>query len=143
MFSKACEYALRAMIVIAMHSEKEEKIGIKAIADELKLPSPFLSKILQNLVKVNVLESTKGPNGGFYLNKKARKIPVIKIIEIIDGLHSFHQCGLGLKQCSEKKPCPIHHEFKPYRKKLQTLLAKKTIADLSDSITKGNAFVLN
>lgn|SRR5574343_98870 len=143
MFSKSCEYGLRAILHVSLHSNEQNKIGIKEIAEELNLPSAYLSKILQNLVKHNILQSTKGPNGGFYINEKSAKTPVIKIVEIIDGLDQFKKCGLGLKQCSEQKPCPIHHQFKPYRDKLKQLLEEKTISDLTSVIEKGKAYVNN
>lgn len=143
MFSKTCEYALRAILYVALNSTEQNKIGIKEIAKALNLPVHFLGKILQNLVKYNVLQSTKGPKGGFYLDNKARKTPLIEVITIIDGADPFKKCGLGLKECSDKHPCPIHHEFKPYRDNLRKLLAKKTIKDITTVIEAGNAFVSN
>lgn len=143
MFSKSCEYGLRAILHVSLNSSEQKKIGIKEIAEELDLPSAYLSKILQNLVKHNILQSTKGPKGGFYINEKSSKIPIIKVVEIIDGLDHFKKCGLGLKQCSETKPCPIHHQFKPYRNKLRQLLEEKTISDLTTVIENGKAFVNN
>lgn len=143
MFSKSCEYGLRALLHVSLNSSEQNKIGIKEIADELDIPSAYLSKILQNLVRHNILQSTKGPNGGFFINEKSSNIPVIRVVEIIDGLDHFKKCGLGLKQCSEAKPCPIHHQFKPYRDKLKQLLEEKTIADLTSVIEKGKAYVNN
>lgn len=143
MFSKACEYGLKAILHISLNSSGENKIGLKEIADELDLPSPFLSKILQNLVRNKILNSTKGPNGGFYLNDSEKNIPIIRIVEILDGLDSFHKCGLGLKQCSDEKPCPIHIQFKPYREKLKQLFEEQTIADLTTILKDGNTFVQN
>jgi len=143
MFSKSCEYGLRAILHVSLHSDEKNKIGIKEIAQELDLPSAYLSKILQNLVKHNILQSTKGPNGGFYINEKSARMPIIKVVEIIDGLDHFKKCGLGLKQCSASKPCPIHHQYKPYRDKLRQLLEDKTILDLTTVIENGKAFVNN
>lgn len=143
MFSKTCEYALRAILYVALNSTDQKKVGIKEIAKALDLPVHFLGKILQNLVKHNALQSTKGPNGGFFLDKKGRTLPIIEVVNIIDGLDSFKKCGLGLKECSDKRPCPIHHEFKPYRDNLKIMLAKKTIKDITTVIEDGNAFVSN
>ena len=69
MLSNTCKYALRALIYLGKFSEENSRIGIKKIAEDLSLSSPFLGKILQNLVKQKLLVSTKGPNGGFALGK--------------------------------------------------------------------------
>ena len=70
MISNTSRYAIRALIYLAVRTKNKEKIGIKKIADELQIPSPFLGKILQTLVKQSILASTKGPNGGFGVNDK-------------------------------------------------------------------------
>lgn len=143
MFSKACEYALRAILYLSLNSSENRKLGIREIAEELNIPSPFLGKILQNLVRNKILHSAKGPGGGFYFKKNFKKIPIIRIVEIIDGLESFQKCGLGLKHCSGDKPCPIHNELMPYRHKLKQLLEEHTIADLTQVLEKGKVFVKN
>ncbi|OFY86800.1 MAG: Rrf2 family transcriptional regulator [Bacteroidetes bacterium RIFCSPLOWO2_12_FULL_35_15] len=143
MFSKACEYALKAVLYLSLNSSEDRKLGIKEIAEKLNLPSPFLGKILQNLVRHKILDSTKGPNGGFYFKKNSKKIFIIKIVEIIDGLEFFEKCGMGLKHCSSIKPCPIHNDLMPYRQKLKEMLEEKTIADLTLVLASGKAFLKN
>jgi len=64
MLSNTCKYAVRALIYLGKYSVDGTKIGIKKISSDLIIPTPFLGKILQNLVKQKVLVSTKGPNGG-------------------------------------------------------------------------------
>lgn len=143
MFSKSCEYALKAILHIASGSVNGTKMGIKEIAGELDLPQPYLSKILQILVKHNIIQSSKGRNGGFYLNESSSKIKIIYIIEKLDGLHQLTKCGLGLKECSNSHPCPIHEVYKPHREKLRAILEEKTINDLNKIILKGKAFINN
>lgn len=137
MFSKACEYGLKAALHISLHSNLEKKMSITEIANELNFPRHFLSKILQTLVKNKILKSTKGPNGGFYLTEHEKNIPIIRIVEVLDGLDTLNKCGIGLKKCSDEKPCAIHHEFKPYRDKLIQLFSEKTIADMTNITIKG------
>jgi Rrf2 family transcriptional regulator, iron-sulfur cluster assembly transcription factor len=74
MLSNTCKYAVRALIYLAKFSKEGKMIGIKKISEDLKLSSPFLGKILQNLVKQKLLVSTKGPNGGFALAKHSSKL---------------------------------------------------------------------
>ena len=142
MLSKTTEYALRSVIYVALH-EAGTRIGIKQIARELELPEPFIGKILQNLVKQGVLSSVKGPNGGFYLGRPAEKITIMDLIRIIDGMEAFKRCGLGLKDCSDGHPCPLHHEFKQYRENLVALFTKTTIQDLVRDIQTGEYFIKN
>lgn len=143
MLSKSCVYALRSIVFIAHNSSVESKIGIKEIANELDLPPPYLGKILQQLTKNNIVQSVKGPHGGFYLDHKSQQIKLIQIIEVMDGLDMFSKCGLGLSECSESHPCPLHDDFKIYRDGLQNLFQSKSISDLVTKIEDGNAFIRN
>ena len=70
MFSKSCKYGIRAVLYLAVHSTNEKRLGVTEIASELDVPKHFLAKILQQLAKENLISSTKGPTGGFFLNAK-------------------------------------------------------------------------
>ena len=83
----------------------------------------------------------KGPNGGFYLSANAKPVVLIDIVTIIDGVQFFFECGLGLKECSGVKPCPIHYTYKTSREKLFKEFSFVTIQELADSITKGEVFL--
>src|SRR5215204_2299788 len=143
MLTKTSEYALRSLIYIAMHAVGGKKIGIKEVANELELPLAFIGKILQELVRKGLLASTKGPNGGFYLDKPASSISILDVIREIDGLEAFRRCGLGLKKCSDDHPCPLHEDFKVYRDGLARLFSQRTIQDLVINIENGGAFLTN
>jgi Rrf2 family protein len=118
MFSKACEYAIRAVLYIAIKSIDGSRLSIKEIAKEIDSPEPFTAKILQALSRERIISSVKGPNGGFYLAPKAKPIPLAAIVKAIDGDDVLHSCALGLKECSDKFPCPIHEDIKSYKTKL-------------------------
>ncbi len=143
MFSRTCEYAIRAILYIAANSdpEKQERLGIKTIAKDLEVPTHFLSKILQTLTRHGLLSSIKGPNGGFYLNKTQRKKPPIKIVETIDGNAIFKKCGLGLKYCSDKKPCPVHFEFAKYRDGIKSMLSTQNIQEMAEGLGDRKQFI--
>ena len=143
MLSKSCIYALRSIVFLAYNASIDSKIGIKKIAEELDLPSHYTGKILQQLTKNKIIQSVKGPNGGFYLNEESQEIKLIKVIEVIDGLDFFTNCGLGLKECSEDHPCPLHYDFKIYRDGLWDLFNSKSILNLVSKIEDGNAFIKN
>ncbi len=141
MFSTSCHYGLQAMIYIALYSSEDENVDLGKIAKNQDIPKHFLSKILQVLVKHKLLVSMKGPKGGFKLNAPADEITLIEIIEAIDGLDVFNQCGIGFKQCDDDHPCPIHHDFKPVRDKVEKLFIEKTLKELTEDIETGDSII--
>lgn len=141
MFSKTCEYAIRAMIYIAQKSKEGNKVGIKEIAKGIDSPEHFIAKILQDLSRKRLLQSLKGPNGGFYLEEEALKCSLADIVRVLDGDKIFTGCGLGLKQCSETHPCPIHHEFKLVRKSVQTMLENARLGEFTEELEKSLTFL--
>lgn len=141
MFSKACEYGIRATIYIASRSRNGERAGIKDICKEIGAPEHFTAKILQNLSRMRIISSIKGPNGGFYLDEGAKNIKLIDVVRAIDGDKLFTGCGLGIKECSETKPCPIHNEFKAIRNSLQQMLESTSLTDLTEDLEKGLVFL--
>lgn len=141
MFSKTCEYAIRAMIFTAQKAKDGKKIGIKEIAKGIDSPEHFIAKILQDLGRKGLLQSMKGPNGGFYLDAEALECSLADIVKVVDGDKLFTGCGLGLKQCSETHPCPIHHEFKTVRKNIQTMLEKAKLGEFTRKLDKSLTFL--
>lgn len=141
MFSTSCDYGLQAMLYLALHYSKGENIDLNSIAEELDIPKHFLSKILQVLVKHKLLVSMKGPKGGFRLNRPPSDITLIEIIEAIDGLDIFNECGIGFKRCNDANPCPIHHEYKEVRNKIQRLFENKTLHELTEDVKSGHSIV--
>ena len=136
MLSNTCKYALRALIYLGKYSEEDKRIGIKRISEELGLSSPFLGKILQNLVKQKLLVSTKGPNGGFYLSKDNSVKTVCDIIENIDGLNRLNDCFLGLHECDGNNPCPVHFIVEPFKKNILGKFRDKTIVEFAKEISE-------
>jgi len=142
MLSKSCEYALRAVVYIAAETQgKEKKVGIREVAQTLDIPAPFLAKILQSLAKNKILGSTKGPNGGFFLNKSTKKTTLLDVIEAVDGLEYFRRCSIGLKKCSDIKPCPIHPLIKVQREELKQYFSKKTMEQVIEDLKEHRAFI--
>jgi len=143
MFSKSCEYAIKATIHLCMETKDGTRLSISEIAEAIDSPEPFTAKILQVLAKHSFVSSAKGPGGGFYIEPNAEPIIVMDIVDLIDGKGAFERCGLGLKECDENHPCPIHNEFKSYSARLKNLLENKTIQDFAREIKAGKAFLMN
>jgi Rrf2 family iron-sulfur cluster assembly transcriptional regulator len=139
MLSNTCKYAVRALIYLGKFSEDGTKIGIKKISSDLLIPTPFLGKILQNLVKQKILFSTKGPNGGFGLGRKTSEISLYDIVRIVDGEDFFKICLIGMQPCAthenNEKPCPVHSRFGPIRAQLLQFYQETTIKGILGDMT--------
>jgi len=142
MFSKACEYGIRASIFIATKSSKGMRVGIKDVAKEIDSPEPFTAKIMQILTKNGIIYSAKGVGGGFEVSPEASKsIKLIQIVDAIDGNKIYSGCGIGLKECSEAHPCPVHHEYKKIRDLLLEMLTRTTLEQLALDVKSGDFFL--
>jgi len=144
MFSKATEYALRATIYIAKKGAPDKKVSIDEIAAAIDSPVSFTAKILQALTKENsIISSVRGPNGGFFLTDEAKKLPVRSILLAMGEDEVLEKCVLGLKQCSEIQPCPMHTQYKSIKQQLIKLFVSKTIQQLADEIKEGEVYISN
>ena len=143
MFSKSCEYAIKAMLFVSQKSTAEVRIGVKEIALGIDAPEYFIAKILQDLKKKKLVNSVKGPNGGFYMDKLNLKSSIADIVKAIDGDSIYKDCVIGLKACSEKKPCPVHFEYKEIKKHLISMLETSTIGDFNDKLNSNKFFLKN
>lgn len=140
MFSKTCEYAIRAVLFIAKQSANGSRAGIKEIARGIDSPEHFIAKILQDLGRKGLVQSQKGPAGGFYLEKNS-KATLADIVLAVDGDALFTGCGLGLKFCSEQHPCPLHFEFKKIRKEIYDLLKASKPDEFNKELEQKVAFL--
>ena len=142
MFSNACEYGIRATIYIAMQSLEDKRVNLKEIAGAINSPVAFTAKILQQLVKNNIVESAKGAHGGFQIEKeRIESIKLNQIVLAIDGNKIFKGCGLGLSECNEMLPCPVHFKFKEIRDNLEKMTKDISIYDLATGLKGGLTFL--
>ncbi len=142
MFSKACEYGIRASIFIAKNSREGRRVSPKEISKKIDSPQAFTAKILQDLVRHNIIKSVQGAYGGFEIDKDIiATIKLSQIVEAIDGNSIYLSCGLGLKECSEDHPCPMHDKFKSIRNDLRYMLETTNLDELATGIKNGEAFL--
>jgi len=128
--SKSFGYALRGILYIAKFQGERKIIQTGEIANTLSVPKHFLGKIMQQTVKEGLLKSTKGPYGGFSLSQNTLATPLIRLVEITDGLDQFKICVLKLKYCNGTNPCPLHNEMAELRGKFLSVFTETTIGDL-------------
>jgi Rrf2 family protein len=133
MLSKKTQYAFRALEVLVKKYD-QGPVLISEIARKKKIPLKFLENILLQLKKDGVLDSKKGKGGGYFLVHKPSKVPVARIIRVVDGpiamlpcvsLYFYQKC----KNCDEKH-CGLHDIMIDVRDAQLAILEKKTLADL-------------
>lgn len=142
MFSKACEHAIKACIYIATKSFEGQRANIREIAGEIGSPIPFTAKILHQLVKNNIITSVKGPSGGFYFETdQIKKIKLRDIVFVMDGKQLYVSCVLGMKECSELHPCPVHNQYKIIKNGMREMLDTTDLKQLCTSLKSGDTFL--
>jgi len=143
MLSNASKYAILSTLYLADHSNEERKISVKEIAENIEVPSPFLAKLFQQLVRGKIISSSKGPHGGFYLSEKNKQKNVLDIIDNIDGLNKLNGCFLGLHECDSENPCPVHFIVVPFKNNILAKFRDLTIMEFAQEIAdKGNVLSL-
>lgn len=142
MISNTCKTAIKAVVFLCSRIDTDQKSGIKEVAAMIDANEHTVGKILQVLVKQNIIRSLKGPSGGFYITKAQQGIPIIQIVEAMDGKEVFKSCGLGLSTCSETRPCPIHHQYKEGRDIVEKLFRERKVVDLCVPVNQGVAYLL-
>lgn len=143
MFSKSCEYSIRAILYIYKNTLDGNKISIEKISEAIGTPRHFTGKLLQVLAKQKIISSIKGPHGGFYIEPDAPGIKLSRVVEAIDGTEIFKACALGLNACSEEHPCPLHHQYKGIREQIKAMMENQTVQQLGKELGKEKVFVKN
>lgn len=131
--SKSCLYGIRAAIFMAT-VEGEEFMSIRHISDTLDISFHFLTKILQTLTQDGIMTSYRGPNGGVMLARKPENIMLIDLVRSIDGNQIFTECFLGLPNCGNATPCPVHNHWVSIRNDIGKLLSSIRLSDLAAGV---------
>lgn len=142
MLSLTCKIGIKAVVYLASKYETGERSGMIEIAGFIGASEHTVGKMLQTLVKHKVINSAKGPNGGFYINAKQKDQPVLDIIDAIDGKDVFEQCGLGLSRCTSTHPCPMHNDYKIIRDQFKSMCQQNKVSDLCDTVNDGLAYLM-
>jgi len=138
MLSKSAQYALRSVICLAVNSDEDNKYSPKDIAEKIEIPVSYLATILKQLSKREIISSSKGRNGGFFLTKKNAQTPLIEVVECIDGLQKIKSCVMGIPNCSDENPCPLHHLYLPLRNDILDELRNKNIKEFAKGVIDGD-----
>ncbi len=136
LLSKSCEYGLRAMVYLtSLHAD--DFVPISNISEALDISFHFLTKTFQKLTEAGLLVSQRGPSGGVRLARPAERISPRDVLIAIDGTDLFTECVLGLPECGNEKPCPLHDRWAEERARLESLFSSLSMEDLSEGFRLG------
>jgi Rrf2 family protein len=128
--SQAAKYAIRAVLQLALHPDKPQLS--KEVAAQLDIPSHFLAKVLQDLVRGGLLLSYKGRGGGFTLARPADQIRLLEVVQVIEGQTFGEACVIGLPECGDSAPCPLHTYWKEIKGDVFRMLEENSVGDMCD-----------
>ncbi len=134
LFSKSCEYAMRAVLYLASREEGGHPVLLREISDALNIPHHFLNKVLQQLTRDGILVSHKGITGGFNLGRPGCEISLEDIVKAIDGERFRGRCVLGIPGCGDSAPCPVHAQWVHAREIILEMIGTQSVHQLSKAI---------
>lgn len=129
MFSQTSEYAIRALSILSRYP-RDQYVLVGTLAANAELPHHYLSKILQNLVRMQILESRKGSRGGFRLARDPDDITLYEIVNAIENLGQTRHCLLGQAECSDERACPLHEFWTGITSEYLRTLQQTSLGDL-------------
>ena len=127
MFSQTVEYALRAIVTIAQ--QDGQPCTARKIAEITQVPSAYLSKLMQGLVRGGVVNSQRGLHGGFVLTKTPQTLTILDVVNSVEPLKRIHVCPLGI-QSHGASLCPLHRRLDNAIEATEKIFCKTTIADI-------------
>jgi Rrf2 family iron-sulfur cluster assembly transcriptional regulator len=142
--SKASEYAIKATIFIASKSVVSQQANLNEIVEAIDSPIAYTAKILQVLVKNDILESIRGAYGGFKINHvKLKELNLLDIVICIDGASILTRCVLGLNNCTSNDPCPLHEKYSELKTTTIATLKESSIKSLAQKFITHNTVLIN
>ena len=125
--------------IIAFHSlalmDKESSLRAETVSTTTNASKNHVLKVLNLLSKHGFIKSTRGPKGGFQLNKKPESIKLLDVFEIIEGPILPSPCGLKMEQCPFNK-CVFGDITFQLTQMFVDFLKNKTVQDFSDTNLK-------
>lgn len=129
------------MIYLTLQKDEAETyVGATEVSEAIDSPKAFTTKISQQLRKANLLDSLRGPNGGFCVHKD-KKVSLADIVRVIDGDHLLDGCILGFKKCSANRPCAAHFKLENVRDSLKKTLMTTDTEEMKRMIEAGQGYI--
>lgn len=128
MISTKGRYALMIMTYIAKHQD-ENSVSLKSIADDNNMGIKYLEIIVASLNKAGLLESCRGKNGGYRLNKKAEDYSLYEILSVAEGSLAPVNC-VEEGFCANAPECKTNKMWCELDMLITQYLSSKTLADI-------------
>ena len=127
MFSQTVEYALRAVVFLADHAPTA--CTTDQISTATQVPKPYLSKVLQNLGRNNIVRSQRGIGGGVTLVKMPNELTILEVVNAVEPIERITTCPLSLKSHG-KNLCPLHRRMDDALASVETAFQNTTLAEV-------------
>lgn len=127
MISQTLEYALRAIVAIAQ--QRGQPCTAKRIAESTEIPLPYLSKLMQGLVRGGLVHSQRGLHGGFVLARPAKELSIWDVAEVVDPVRRIQHCPLKLHSHGTKL-CPLHRRIDDALAGTEAVFRGTTVAEM-------------
>ncbi|MEZ6062974.1 MAG: Rrf2 family transcriptional regulator [Planctomycetaceae bacterium] len=127
MISQTVEYALRAVVTIAQHDGTP--CTARRISDITQVPLPYLSKLMQGLVRGGIVSSRRGLHGGFVLKRDPAELTILDVVDVVEPIQRIHECPLGIKSHG-KTLCPLHKQLDSAMAATETAFRETTVAQV-------------
>jgi Rrf2 family transcriptional regulator, cysteine metabolism repressor len=134
--TKNTDYAIRALLALA--AEQGSYLSAKAIAAGQDIPYQFLRRLLQEMIRHNLIVSKEGVRGGFMLEKNPDEITVTQLIEIFQGKVQVSECMFRKQICANRSRCVLRHEIMRVEQVVQSEFEKVTIGKLLRDLEAAN-----
>jgi Rrf2 family iron-sulfur cluster assembly transcriptional regulator len=121
-------FAVTAMIDVAMHCTKGPAT-LAGVSDRQKISLSYLEQLFGKLRRCGLVESVRGPGGGYRLARAAEKVTVADVIVAVDEPIDATQCG-GRENCRDDRRCMTHELWSSLNDHILEYLQSVTLADL-------------
>jgi len=129
MLQTSTKYGLKALLWLAQDSENSEFVRVRDLSKEIKVPGPYLSKVIKQLAESGILETRRGAFGGVRLRDSSQSL-YSACVALQDPI-CMSACFLSNQACQVKSPCPFHEKWGHIRKHLIDFLQSTTFAEYS------------
>ncbi|NOU00732.1 MAG: Rrf2 family transcriptional regulator [Gallionella sp.] len=130
-------FAVTAMLDLAMCGGKQP-VSLATISERQGISLSYLEQLFGKLRKKNIVESVRGPSGGYYLARPSNQISIAEVVLAVDEPLDATKCH-GMHNCREGHQCITHDLWMGLNEKILDYLEDVTLQQLVDSFNKNKS----